>query len=87
MWDACPTEGGGRMIRRLFTFAAAISLLLCISIAIGGVIYTPGQFRGMYFGDGTWGATLDNGIISPEWCEAFFRSRPWLTMSVWSRIQ
>ena len=53
------------MIRGIFSIASALSLLLCVSIAIGGLIYTPGQFRGIYFGGGTWGATVGNGIISP----------------------
>ena len=70
------------MIRPLFTFASTISLLLCISIAVGGLIYTPGQFTGIYFGDGTWGATVGNGIISPYHANRIIVSVPVSALAV-----
>jgi hypothetical protein len=54
------------VIRRLSTFAAAVSLILCVSLMVAGAVYTPGRFRNIDFGDGASGLSIGNGIISPH---------------------
>jgi hypothetical protein len=40
-------------------------MALCVALMLAGAVYTPGRFHNLGTGDGAWGLSIGDGIVSP----------------------